>query len=234
PGTPILSVKLEAPSTTPLGTVFAVTLKFTYTGQVVGPDSKKTTTDRPITFRCWSVVASHDTNPSREGFWLYRHRPSDNSNDVSKEDAWEVCDMDDGSCGAFVIVNDPGKEVRVAMNSALTTDFTSLRPGETWTTSEMLQSVYWSLLPDDTAPGDRFRFCFKGAFVDWWDWGDLKEHEEAQTTVMLPCWEAGRVIVRETDKKMPTLVIPGADEMVEFVIVDGGPERRREIRVLIE
>ncbi|KAK0660441.1 hypothetical protein QBC41DRAFT_350926 [Cercophora samala] len=216
PETPILSVQLSAPPTTPLNTPFAVTIKITYTGHLLNPDGTTTPATRPITFRSWPVLAWHQTDPSREGFRLYRHRPNNGSSD----DAWELCEVDDGSICCFAIYDDPDKEVPVAKGNHLTTDFTSLHPGETWTTTETLQGETWSLLPDDAVPGDRFRFYFKGAYVDWWDWGDLEEHKRAGTTVLLPCWGGARTIMRETDKKMPTLVVPGAEEGVEFVVLD--------------
>ncbi|KAK4663294.1 hypothetical protein QC763_607370 [Podospora pseudopauciseta] len=221
PGTPLLSVQLSAPQTTPLKTNFAITLKITYTGLLLNPDKTTAPTTRPITFRPWTIIGWHQTEPQREGFWLYRHRPINNNN---HDNPWEFTEMDDGTICTFAIYDDPDKEVPVSKGNHLTNSFISLRPGETWTWEETLQQEYWSLLPDDAVPADRFRFCFKGAYVDWWDWGDLEEHKQAGTTVLLPCFEGARSIERETDKKMPVLVVPGAEEGVEFVIVDGSTQ----------
>ncbi|KAK4197675.1 hypothetical protein QBC40DRAFT_256874 [Triangularia verruculosa] len=227
PGAPILTVQLEAPEAIPLRAKFGVTIKVTYTGEVLAEDGTKTTTDRPIIFRSWLIPSMIDplgNNPPREGFWLFRRRASPNTEDDrnsalrQRDELWEACDMYIEACAAGVDWDGPDMEVPVTKHEYLTRDFTSLRPGETKTYHETLQWESETYLPDDTVPGDRFRFSFTGATMDWWNWGGYEEHEKAQTTVMLPSWECGRVILRENEKNMPTLVIPGANE-IEFVIV---------------
>lgn len=48
-------------------------------------------------------------------------------------------------------------------------DFVSLRPGESWTSEIHFR------MPPDINPGDRLKFVFKGATLDWWDWGNKQD-----------------------------------------------------------
>jgi len=120
--------------------------------------------------------------------------------------------MDDGDVG-FQLYDLPDMAVRVADHE----DFTTLKPGQTWTTISTLQGQSWSHLPDDTAVGDLFLYGFSGAVVDWWDWGDMREH--ADTVVMLPCWVAGRVTDPRDNGGRPKLVVTHS-EPVEFRVVE--------------
>lgn len=74
--------------------------------------------------------------------------------------------------GKWVKVNPyskrPGRrdvEVKVGTHDG----FVSLGPGESWT----YETSYF--LPHDLKPGDRLKFVFKGATLDWWDWGDKQD-----------------------------------------------------------
>lgn len=208
PGAPILTVELEcAPTITLMGKV-TVNLKVTYTGQVCGPDgpASHTTTTRPITFRSWSIVADLRED-DREGFSLFRRRGG------RSELPWEPGDLGFGGYEGFRIYDAPDVPVRVAEHE----DFTTLRPGESWTTTQYLHDQTWSHLPDDTAVGDVFLYGFCGAFVEWWDWGGVEEH--ADTVVMLPCWIAGRVVDPRGNGGRPKLIVPHA-EPVEFRVVE--------------
>lgn len=184
-----------------------VKLKVTYSGQVCGPDgsASHTTTARPITFRSWSVVADLGED-AREGFRLFRRRGG-------SELPWEPCDLHDGGHEGFRIYDAPDVAVRVIDHK----DFTTLQPGESWTTTEHLHGRTWSHLPTGTAVGDVFLYGFCGAFVEWWDWGGAEEH--ADTVVMLPCWIAGRVVDPRDNGGRPKLIVPHT-EPVEFKVVE--------------
>lgn len=191
---------------------FAVTIKVTYNGEVCGSEGRSASqrTTRPITFRSWAIVALDDS--PREGFRLYRRRYG-NDNDNDSDRVWEACDLDDGDEGGFNIYDAPDVAVRVVEHR----DFTTLRPGESWTTSISLQGQYWSCLPRDMVPGDIFLYGFMGAVVDWWDWGNGEDHTD--TVVMLPCWIAGRVVDPGDNGGRPKLVVPYS-EPVEFTVVE--------------
>lgn len=109
-----------------------------------------------------------------------------------------------------MIVDDPDVSVNVSQDE----NFVSLRPGSYWSTSRRLQA---GSLPTDMTVGDVFRYRYKGATVDWWDWGDSEEH--AKTVVKLPCWIMGRVIDPPDSGGRPKLVVPASND-VEFTIVE--------------
>ncbi|KAJ5944854.1 hypothetical protein N7516_005022 [Penicillium verrucosum] len=55
--------------------------------------------------------------------------------------------------------------------------FQSLVPGESCSFTREVSDF-----PKNLEPGDRFRYGFNGAQLDWWDWGNLYDHED--TVVM--------------------------------------------------
>ncbi|KAK4170667.1 hypothetical protein QBC36DRAFT_383076 [Triangularia setosa] len=160
------------------GQACAVKLTVTYTGQVCGPDgpASHTTTTRPITFRSWFVIADFGKDV-REGFDFLRRRGGSGS----EEQPWEPCDLHGDVCEGFSIYDAPDVAVHVVEGKG----FMTLRLGESWTITEYLHASTWSHLPVDTAVGDVFLYGFRGARVEWWDWGGAEEH--ADTVVMLPC-----------------------------------------------
>lgn len=120
--------------------------------------------------------------------------------------------MDERSTG-FQIHDLPDVAVRVAEHE----HFTTLKPGETWVTTNTLQGQSRSCLPDDAAVGDLFLYGFHGAVVDWWSWGGAEEH--AETVVMLPCWITGRVTDPRDNGGRPKLVVTHS-EPVRFSVVE--------------
>jgi hypothetical protein len=140
----------------------------------------------------------------REGYYLYHRR----GGSAEWGSGYEPEDEEEG----FMIVDDPDVSVRPAEHK----DFISLRPGETWTTQRRLQGSGWTVLPKGYAVGDAFRYRFKGATVEWWDWGSKEEH--ADTVVTLPCWIAAKVKDPQDNGGRPKLVVP-ASEFVEFTVV---------------
>jgi hypothetical protein len=101
----------------------------------------------------------------REGIRLYRFHP--------KQQKWERYNPDNGFGTGFGIFDDPPFPVDIGdENSKYSDRFTSLQPGDTWTTQRRVQNgTSWTSLPDDVEAGGRFKYVIKGAVVDWWDWG---------------------------------------------------------------
>ncbi|KAK4104987.1 hypothetical protein N658DRAFT_556739 [Parathielavia hyrcaniae] len=94
---------------------------------------------------------------------------------------WEDCQIhEDYVCG-WNIYGEPDVKVYVGQRSD---NFTSLNPGESWSTTLSLNERPDICLPPDSMPGDVFRYPVKRSEVDWWDWGTMEEHRE--TTAMLP------------------------------------------------
>lgn len=90
-----------------------------------------------------------------------------------------------------------------------------LEPGCTWTITRLVQDPPWEQIPTDSRPGDVFRFCFKGAEIDWWDWGGAEEH--ADTTVKLPCFVFGTVTSPRDNGGRPRLVVAASND-AEFTV----------------
>ena len=91
----------------------------------------------------------------------------------------------------------------------LSDDFTSLNPGESWSTTESLNERPDIYLPRDSMPGDVFRYRVKRSEVDWWDWGTMEEHRE--TTVMLPCFIKAKVTDPKDNGRRPRLLVPASE-----------------------
>jgi hypothetical protein len=191
---------LHCPATVPRRGIIDVEVKVTYDG--MGSDGDQPA--RPITFHTYPFKVS---DGPREGFRLYRHRSRGS-------DDWETYEDPEESQSGYIIADNPDLAVSVGQHE----DFVSLRLGESWITQRRLQgeAASWTTLPGDRYVGDVFRYRFKGAFVDWWDWGTREEH--ANTVVKLPCWTAGQVVDPTDNGKRPKLVVP-ASAAVEFSII---------------
>ncbi|KAI0451453.1 hypothetical protein F5B21DRAFT_507231 [Xylaria acuta] len=200
--TPALTVTIACAATVPHQGSFEVMVKVKHDG-VVG--EAVVSQARAIIFHTQAFV-----NPrgERHGFRLYRSR--------DKRRSWEGCDLDDGSAGASMFVDDPDCVVSVAQDD-MKEDFVSLRPGEEWSTQQWLQGSGWSCLPEDSVPGDIFRYSFTGTVVEWWDWGTKDEHKD--TFVSLPPWLAGYVTKPRDNGGRSALVVP-ASETVEFIMTE--------------
>ena len=61
--------------------------------------------------------------------------------------------------------------------------------------------------------GEILRYVFNGATLDWWDWGDKKQHEG--TLVKVPCFISPRVVHPSDNGGREELVVP-ASNVVEF------------------
>ncbi|CAG8888368.1 unnamed protein product [Penicillium egyptiacum] len=86
-------------------------------------------------------------------------------------------------------------------------DFVALMPGESWSFTREVSDFR-----QNVAPGDKFRYGFKGASIDWWDWGNFHDHQD---TVV---WVNGRVLNPQDNGGRPKLVVP-ASNWVEFTLV---------------
>ncbi|KAJ5162928.1 uncharacterized protein N7500_004758 [Penicillium coprophilum] len=86
-------------------------------------------------------------------------------------------------------------------------EFVALMPGESWSFTREVSDF-----PQNVALGDRFRYGFKGAFIDWWDWGNLHDHED--TVVLVN----GRAKSQDNECR-PKLVVP-VSNFVEFELVE--------------
>ncbi|KAJ5493951.1 hypothetical protein N7463_010038 [Penicillium fimorum] len=86
-------------------------------------------------------------------------------------------------------------------------DFVALIPGESWSYTREVSDF-----PQNTAPGDKFRYRFKGAFIDWWNWGNLHDHQDTVVRV-------NGTVDSQDNGRRPTLVVP-ASNWVEFTLVE--------------
>lgn len=81
-------------------------------------------------------------------------------------------------------------------------------PGESWSFTREASDF-----PQNAAPGDKFRYGFKGASIDWWDWGHFRDHQDTRV------WIDGRVLNPQDNGGRPKLVVP-ASNWAEFTLVE--------------
>lgn len=167
---------------------FAVTCRVTYEKPVGATEEAK-----PIIFHIFDFDS---------GFRLYRLR----------EGKWKQCETEDSTMTGFILVDLPDEKFNVSQDK----HFVSLVPGESWTSKETIQEKNWTHIPDDSVVGDRFRHVFKGATLDWWDWGDREDH--AETEVTLPSYHWAPIVEPADNDGRPKLVVPGSN-VVEFSIL---------------
>ena len=188
PEAPVLTVTLEIDrSHMTLNGDLSVTSRVTYEKPVGATKEAK-----PIIFHIYEFHYSYR---------LYRNR----------EGKWKRCETEDTTATGFILVDLPDEKIQVNQDK----DFVSLRPGESWTEQKRVQQRNWTWILDNSVVGDAFRFVFKGATLDWWDWED-----GAGTEVTLPCFHWARVIEHADNDGRPELVVPGSNN-VEFSIAEG-------------
>ncbi|PGG95000.1 hypothetical protein AJ79_10324 [Helicocarpus griseus UAMH5409] len=145
---------------------------------------------RPITFHTYTLQ-----EPGlAEGFRLHRFR----------NDGWEGIEAQFPCLG---IADDPDVEVNVSEHR----DFVTLQPGDCWTISHAVEEEDW-VFPSDLADGDVLRYRYKGGQVDWWDWGESKDH--AHTVVKLPCFVWSKVTEPRDNGGRPKPVVPVSNEIL--------------------
>jgi hypothetical protein len=194
---------LESPRTTTLdSSFFEVTIKVIY--ERPSESDVREQAHEPVIFHKYPFEAN---DRLREGIHLYRRQL------VNGLVSWDTYENDDDDETGYRVHDAPNVSVTVGSNE----NFISLRPGESWTTSDRLQGPSWSRLPQDAEVGDVIKCLFKGAIVDWWDWGSCDNH--AGTTVELPCWIFGRVLSPADNNGRARLIVP-ASNAVEVTIVE--------------
>jgi hypothetical protein len=87
-------------------------------------------------------------------------------------------------------------------------EFATLVPGESWSFTREVTHF-----PKHVAPGDKYRYRFKGGQLDWWDWGHLRDHKD--TVVWVDDW----VRNPKDNGGRPGLVVP-ASNLIEFTVVE--------------
>ncbi|KAK4122988.1 hypothetical protein N657DRAFT_443593 [Parathielavia appendiculata] len=206
PGAPYFTVTVKGSTSVKCYDRITVTLVFTYHGVTGTNGSLEVSTAPPVTFHSWALTSSRDFT-----FQVQRRRGAGSD--------WEDCQvLEDFSCcgpGPGRAYDEPDLEVSIGQQDE---DFTSLRPGESWTETEWLNDWPDVSLPRDSMPGDQFRGRVKRSGVlDWWDWGTMEEHRE--TVVKLPCFVKGYVTEPKDIGGRPKLVVP-ASEWFEFTLIE--------------
>lgn len=177
-----------------------VTLSFTYHGVTGTNGSLQESLAPSVTFHSWVLTWSQD-------FAVQVQRRRGGSD-------WEDCQIHEEYVCRWDIYDEPDVKVYVGQRSD---DFTSLNPGESWSTTESLNERPDIYLPRDSMPGDVFRYRVKRSEVDWWDWGTMEEHRE--TAVMLPCFITAKVTDPKDNGGRPRLFVP-ASEWFEFTLIE--------------
>ncbi|OQD62916.1 hypothetical protein PENPOL_c010G01511 [Penicillium polonicum] len=194
-GAPIFSIRIAGPATLPMKNQsssrlrYPLTVTVSYNGEAGLPHS-----DRPLTFRSFIFKRPDDHN---EGYRLYR----------GGNDSWTPYEWRTHQRG--FIVTEPAP-LNVGRNDE--NNFWTLKPGESWSFTREV-----SEFPKDLAPGDRFRYLFKGATLDWWNWGNFEDHKD--TVVWVPGWLVAKVQDPSDNEGRPIVVVP-ASNTVEFTLVD--------------
>lgn len=192
-GAPILSMSIAGPATVSLKDYDPLSrLRYTMTAILSYEGALGIPHEEPIVFHTFLF---RDVDWRQEGFRLYRRESGQ----------WRPYEIR----GSF-------KHHRyrfpnlVSRNVGLNEehDFSALNPGESWSFSRQVTDF-----PDNVMPGDSFRYCFKGAQLDWWDWGHFEDHKD--TVVRID----GKVREPNDNGGRPGLIVP-ASNYVEFTVVD--------------
>ncbi|KAJ5477667.1 hypothetical protein N7530_003176 [Penicillium desertorum] len=190
---PVLSIYIAGPETlsvkdhSPAARLhYPVTVTISYDA---APDSMDGM--RPITFNTSTFKA---IDRHYDGFRLY----------VKENDEWRPHEVN-GLILHHLYSSSP-YPVNVGKNDE--NRFQSLVPGESCSFTRTVSDF-----PKYFAPGDRFRYGYKGATLDWWDWGNLHDHEY---TVVL----AGEnMVLDQNNGGRPVVVVPGSN-WLEFTLTE--------------
>ncbi|KAJ5244796.1 hypothetical protein N7489_004892 [Penicillium chrysogenum] len=87
--------------------------------------------------------------------------------------------------------------------------FQTLMPGESWSFTRHVTDF-----PKEFAPGDKFRYQFKGSTLNWWDWGNYEDHKE--TVVWI---EEDLLDSPKDNGGRPVIVLP-ASNYIEFTLIE--------------
>lgn len=194
-GAPIFSLSISGPTTqsmkdrTPAGKLrYTVTTTLSY-------DTAPDAFDRkPVTFHTFKFK---DIDNRQDGFRLYFAEKG--------KDDWSPHELG-GLWTHHMYRFSITTPVNVSRNDG--DDFVALMPGESWSFTRKVTEF-----PQNVAPGDKLRYGFKGALIDWWDWGNFHDHQD---TVV---WVNGKVRYTQNNERRPELVVP-ASNWIEFTLVE--------------
>ncbi|KAJ5518743.1 hypothetical protein N7453_001165 [Penicillium expansum] len=194
-GAPVLNVTISGPATLSMKDQTYSVPRYPLTVTVsYDAGAELSHSGRPITFRSFIFKQPDDHH---QGYRLYREG----------DDGWTPYEWRTHQRG--FIITEP-TALNVGRNDE--NDFWTLKPGESWSFTREV-----SEFPKDAASGDKFRYLFKGATLDWWNWGSLEDHED--TVIWVPGWLLAKVQYPEDNDGRPTVVVP-ASNAVEFTLVD--------------
>lgn len=191
---PVLSMRIAGPETLSVRDhsraarlYFPVTVAISY-DEAPGQEDDK----RPITFHT-SMFQVMDSN--WHGFRLY----------VKENDEWRGHNVN-GEIQHHAYISS-SVLVNVGKNDG--DKFQSLMPGESWSFTRTVTDF-----PKNFVPGDRFRYGFNGAPLDWWSWGNFQDHEDTVVAA------GERFVVDPPDNDgRPKAVVP-ASNWIEFTLVE--------------
>ncbi|PYI26635.1 hypothetical protein BP00DRAFT_355445 [Aspergillus indologenus CBS 114.80] len=189
-GAPILTLRIAGPATLSLKDYdpssrlrYAVTATLFY---------KAASLQEPIVFHTFLF---EDVDWRQEGFRLYR----------KQDGQWQPYEIRGSFTHHRYRFPDPVSK-NVGRNED--NDFHALNPGESWSFTRRVTDF-----PDNVVVGDTFRYYYKGAQLDWWDWGHFQDHKDTVVTI------DGKVREPEDNGGRPALVVP-ASNYVEFTVVE--------------
>lgn len=148
---------------------------------------------RPITFHTslFEALDSHN-----DGFRLY----------IQDKDEWTGHEINGLRQHHAYRFSTP-EPVKVGNNNL--NQFQSLMPGESWSFTRQVSDF-----PKTFAPGNQFRYGFKGITLDWWDWGDL--HDHGNTVVWI---REDRLHAPKDNGGRPEIKVP-ASNWLKFKLVE--------------
>lgn len=195
PGAPHFTVAVKGPMTVKSYEKLEVTLRFTYHGVTRTDGEPEETGARPVTLRSWALTGSQEFSVQ-----LRRLRSGSDGD-------WEDCEFDEEfQCGWYPY-DDGDVEVVIGQQGD---DFTSLQPGKSWETTELLNDPSDVIhLPRDSVPGDMFRYRVTRSEVDWWDWGSMEDHKE--TALKMFMWYRGSLTDPKDNGGRPKVLVPASD-----------------------
>ncbi|KGO39836.1 hypothetical protein PEX1_003390 [Penicillium expansum] len=194
-GAPVFNVRISGPATLSMKDQAFSMPRYPLTVTVsYDAGAELSHSNRPITFRSFIFKQPDDHH---QGYRLYREW----------NDGWTPYEWRTHQRG--FIITEP-TALNVGRNDE--NNFWTLKPGESWSFTRKV-----SEFPKDAASGDKFRYLFKGATLDWWNWGSLEDHED--TVIWVPGWLLAKVQYPEDNDGRPTVVVP-ASNAVEFTLVD--------------
>ncbi|KAJ5321969.1 uncharacterized protein N7506_011099 [Penicillium brevicompactum] len=196
---PLLSISIAGPARASIQVrdcwrpIYTVTVTVSYEADSnsleVGDSDPPSNTGRPVTFRT-SIFKRIDRH--YDGFRLYR----------IEEDEWRAHELSTVFQAHHAYMYAETEPFNVGHNEE---EFQSLKPGESWTFTRQVTDF-----PKNLLPGQRFRYGFKGATLDWWDWGSLQDH--ADTVV----WICVGAVQRPKDNEGRSALVVPASNWIEF------------------